>query len=972
MTKNRKWLRALSEFIKHLRIDSKEITAADSGGVKLVLWDSQRLFLENVADGLDDGVRMFYCLKSRQLGISTISLCIDVFWLAMHPGIIGALVTDSEANRDSFRATLQRYVKSIPDSYRGKGFQIQKNNRSMMTFSNGSRIDFLVAGTKKKANWGEGRGYAFVHATEVSKYGDAEGLRNFEESFATNNPDRLFLYESTANGMNHWYDKYLEGHEETTTKRAFFIGWWAHPFNRISRDDPRFEANISAPISKDERDRIKLVKERHNHLITEEQLAWYRWRSNERGMTEQTMRQNQPWTDSEAFVLSGFSFFAIRTIQEDLARCAGNDEHDGVEYQGYRYIIGEDFFAVQCEKIVDEERRREIELRVWHEPVEGAQYVIGCDPAFGRNDWKDRHCLDSETELLTRDGWKRYEQITKFDDAVCFDTKTGTYSYGRVQDIIIRDHDGPMFHFTSDGMDCLVTPEHRMVSRWWSKLRDGRNSPWDVKTAVVTAAAAKKSTRAVPIGGAPIGNGIAGLSLDMCRALGWIMTEGHARRSSGPKSRRTIVVAQSTATVKDGINIAEEMDRVFTRLSTFARHEITEPKEHPAKIVWRFRVEEAEIFLKWLGEDIHALPRRILTEASREQLEAVFRGLLEGDGSWDKKQKTWVKFCPGGHTPLADGFQELALRLGYSATRVVQKAQETNHKDQWLIRLSTRSSHCIRKQPAYETHYAGPVWDITVPTGAFVARRNGKAFVTGNCVSVWRCFGDRLVQCAEYATSSVETRQAAWVLAHLAGAYRDCIVSVELSGGPGRVVMTEFTHMREMVRAEIYNQKRADLGWEDFLSNARWYLYHRPDSMASGYAYNFETTGRTKTEIMNQMRDSYSTRQMVINSVPLLNEMAIVTQDDGRIGAPESSGENSKDDRVFAAALANRAWINWLKMEMIQRGYLHDLVMNTESGATPPPEPVVAKLVADYFRRMEDISAAGPQPPKWMRDRGLA
>src|SRR5690606_23322458 len=29
-------------------------------------------------------------------------------------------------------------------------------------------------------------------------------------------------------------------------------------------------------------------------------------------------------------------------------------------------------------------------------------------------------------------------------------------------------------------------------------------------------------------------------------------------------------------------------------------------------------------------------------------------------------------------------------------------------------------------------HYKGRVWCVTVPTGAFVARRNGKIFVTGN------------------------------------------------------------------------------------------------------------------------------------------------------------------------------------------------------------------------------------------------
>src|SRR5574340_268329 len=201
---NDRWLDLFLEFVKMLRIDSKNLQASlDGRGSEFDLWDSQRLFLENVADGLDNGVRTFYCLKARQLGVSTISLAIDIFWLACHPGLQGCLVVDNESNRDKFRLIIHRYIESFPKGFFGSRFAIVKgkDNKNFIHFTNGSTLDFLVAGTRKRATWGESRAYNFAHVTEVAKYGDPSGIASFRECLSEINPDRLYIYESTAFGF---------------------------------------------------------------------------------------------------------------------------------------------------------------------------------------------------------------------------------------------------------------------------------------------------------------------------------------------------------------------------------------------------------------------------------------------------------------------------------------------------------------------------------------------------------------------------------------------------------------------------------------------------------------------------------------------------------------------------------------------------------------------------------------------------
>lgn len=620
-----RWLQVFENFIRLLRIDSKEVAATDERGSPLNLWRSQRRFLETVCKGLDKGIRRFYCLKSRQVGLTTLSLVFDVFWLAFYPGTIGALVTDTPKNSAANRRVIRRYIESVPKVFFGKSFTIVDDNRDFLTFSNGSRLDLLVAGTRTKKTWGEGVGYVFAHLTEVASYGSKEGIDSFMEALAEQHPNRLLIIEGTAKGFNHWRDMWIDAKKDVYTTMCVFIGWWSKDLNIIKKNDKRYLIYNADP-DHDEQELIDAVEEQYNYKITSEQLAWYRWRTSADSTDIRTMYQNQPWTEGQAFVMTGFSFFAVRTLQKEWAQI--KDQENPVTYHGYKYVLGNDFHSGVMEPITDPAHRDEVELRVWEDPIETAQYAIGVDPAWGRNDHKDRHC-----------------------------------------------------------------------------------------------------------------------------------------------------------------------------------------------------------------------------------------------------------------------------------------------------------------------------------------------------VSVWRCFADHLVQVAEYADNNTENRQCAWVLAHLAGSYRNSMVNIELTGGPGRAIMTELDHLRQRMQSEMYrDQAKQDYEWDDFLRNARWYLYHKCDSAGGGYPKGWETHGGNKWEIMLQMKDAHNTGQLVIRSVPLIEEMLTVVQDGSEIGAPGKG----KDDRVLGGALAIRAWIDWVRPGMIANGETLEVVLKREEeGVTERGSPFVDQIVRSFLKKQEDYEEPPSPREKWMTDRGF-
>ena len=618
-----RWLKQLEAFIADIRISSKEDIDKDGRGTPLVLWESQKRFIREVGQGLDQGIHKFVCLKSRQLGITTVSLAIDVFWLAMHPNIIMTLVTDDEKKREANRTLIVKYVESFPDGYFGDAFRITTNNRTGLKFSNGARLDLLVAGTKKKSmGWAEGVGYAAGHLTEVSNYGDVQGLKSLEEGFAQTNPHRIFMFESTAKGMNHWRTRYLKGKSDPTSK-SFFIGWWAGDTNRIEKRDPRFLMYGVQPPDQEEKEKIERVWQMYRWKITPEQLAWIRWKSTDAGAEQDLLEQNQPWDEEEAFVQSGYSFFQTRALGNDLKRL---DDNPPV-FKGYRYQVEGNFYLFKLISLDPEiDSLDDVELKVWEEPIEGAKYAIGFDPAYGRNEHKD-----------------------------------------------------------------------------------------------------------------------------------------------------------------------------------------------------------------------------------------------------------------------------------------------------------------------------------------------------GSAIVVLRCFADRVVQVAEYRSSDVEAKHAAWVAFHLCAAYRDCMINVEITG-PGELVMAEFKHLRELLGAEMNVARTEAKGWQDAGSQARWFLHHREDSFGTGYQANYQATWKYKQIMMHNLKGAYTSEEIDIKSRMLIQEMINVVVENDDIGAPESSDENKKDDRVFALGLAVLAWTKWIRMEMVAQGQTYEEVTRAERGEQAPMVKSINSLVHRFLARAdEDVE----EEPTWRERIGL-
>lgn len=602
-----KWLELFLDFIGNLSIDSKDL-----GVVRLKdeLFGAQYRFLEGVCAGLEDGVRHFVVLKARQLGISTVSLAMDLFWLAVHPGMQGALITDTEGNKEKFRIIIDRYLESLPAELK---IGVKTSNRNNLVLTNGSVLDYLVAGVRKSGGLGRSRAYNFVHATECSSWGDPEGVASLMASLSESHPDRLYIFESTARGFNLFHDMWRSARGDRETQRPIFIGWWAKETYSVPAGGDLYQKYWDGILSPEEQEKYDKCETQYGVKVKPEQIAWYRWKEQTRMTSDGTMASEFPWTEQEAFVATGRGFFPVKqvamNIQEIYERL--------IPFEGYTYWLGDEFVKTECKKV---NSIAEADLRVWEYPNEKGYYAIGVDPAYGRDADNDR-----------------------------------------------------------------------------------------------------------------------------------------------------------------------------------------------------------------------------------------------------------------------------------------------------------------------------------------------------SVIQVWRCYADRIVQVAEYATPIPETHHLAWVLCHLAGNYRNCMINLELQG-PGVAVMQELNHLKQMMQRGYMDTDavRKD-GLQDFITQARYFLYHRPDSMGAGYVYNWKTTSENKQLILNQMRDLYMTKQLEIRSIPLLEEMQTVVQDGVEI---KGSGTN-KDDRTFATALALKAYIEWIRKPLVDAKKTFDNAVVEEKNAKSPYKTFMQGIVEDHYANMKHMRGVIAAQQAW-------
>lgn len=434
------------EFCASLQIDTKEF-----GPIRLTqdrITGTQRYFIEQVADGLKNGIHTFVVLKGRQVMITTITLALDLYWLFKYSGMSGSLVTHDEPTRDMIKATLSMYIDSLPKKFK---VPIESHNRTQMIAKNRSRFNYQVAGTRKNSGLGRGKGLTFLHATEVAFWGDEEGIASLEASLAETHPNRFYVWETTAHGYNHFHDTW-ETAKHSSVQKAIFIGWWRNELYRCKKGSQIHTVYWDGKMYPEEKKWVREVKKLYDFDIDDEQIAWWRYKMNEVIKDDQLMYQEFPPTEDYAFVLSGSQFFNSTRLNDEQKKAKQLSNHT------FRFALNDNFTDtefLECgEKLAS--------TRIWEFPKPNAFYVLGADPAYGSSEWADRFCISI---------WRCYadglDQVAEFNTPDC-----SPYQFAWILMYLAGAYKNVMVNLEINGPGQAVWLEMQSMKRQASMITD--------------------------------------------------------------------------------------------------------------------------------------------------------------------------------------------------------------------------------------------------------------------------------------------------------------------------------------------------------------------------------------------------------------------------------------------------------------------------------------------------------------------
>jgi len=379
-------------------LDCCHVNSRDAGRICLgkSLYEGQRRAITEIFDALEDDVHDIYILKSRQLGMSTLIRALSIFMIGIHKGLKGAIVFDSAENRAESRDEVEVMLGELPA--RLKFPVIKRDNREGLILSNDSKISFMSAGVKRSktsGTLGRSKGLSFAHCSEICSWDNDEGLEAFKNSLSDVNPDRLYVWESTARGFNQWNAIWEDARKDPAHCKCIFLGWWSKETQRISKQHRDYRLYGQTPPNDEEIRKIKQVKQLYNYDVTSEQLAWIRRKMDPSAQQEgdadpkfegdPTRIQEQPWSELEAFQQTGSVFFAPEKLTDQFNNWVSND------FNTFMYIVLDEFAYTQVLKAPNSKM---VELKVWDPPAgNDGCYVIGVDPAFGTSESNARSCI---------------------------------------------------------------------------------------------------------------------------------------------------------------------------------------------------------------------------------------------------------------------------------------------------------------------------------------------------------------------------------------------------------------------------------------------------------------------------------------------------------------------------------------------------------------------------------------------------
>ena len=347
-----------------------------------------------------------------------------------------------------------------------------------------------------------------------------------------------------------------------------------------------------------------------------------------------------------------------------------------------------------------------------------------------------RQCVDEETEALTTDGWRRYDQLYNGQLILTKNFNTGILEWQPIENInIYPDYQGDLYSFEGKTFSALTNGKHRWLCNHDSK--PGSKAEFLTTEELYNS----KIVRPIHRTGEYNGNRKKVLDDDLVYLLGIILTDGHLRYyrdKTKPRYGKPWYALITQSKEKNIPLIQSAIDKLDNRFTYIH-------KVYGKKHVWKFNKDFADYLDTIIPNK--KLNMSLIHSLTKSQIRLLLDGMILGDG------------CKHGTRILTSSIEQanliqvLVVMAGYYSnilindnrgihiSNKIKRGKIITKNISYLVTIgenkyfhhrSTRGINHIKKL----SNQKQLIWCPTVKNGTWVCRRKGKTYITGNSTNM--------------------------------------------------------------------------------------------------------------------------------------------------------------------------------------------------------------------------------------------
>jgi hypothetical protein len=341
-----------------------------------------------------------------------------------------------------------------------------------------------------------------------------------------------------------------------------------------------------------------------------------------------------------------------------------------------------------------------------------------------RSNWRG-YCVDETTEALTQRGWANIDNINENDIILSYSYDEKSLAWSKIKSIYRGNFDGLMHKITSTSIDSLITPGHKILT----------------DRGLIEIEYLKQSDNIIVMG-----DGVKSeeetYTDSFIELVGWIMTEGCYELNKENGEIKRITIYQNQGPKADRIrNCLEKENIVFSESS------------NKKNICFAISRNYSKFFKSIFN--VKNLTMDFILKLSKNQRQLLINTLIDGDGwrrennniSYTQKKKECIDMVQALITisGLKSNVHYVTDHPSFGKTTdfyVINVFSKRRNKSKGEIlnlhgglRNGEGQNRALGKKSfpnVPTTYYKGKVWCPETEYGSFVARRNGKVYLTGN------------------------------------------------------------------------------------------------------------------------------------------------------------------------------------------------------------------------------------------------